>query len=165
MFNFVCIPPSSRITLTVAMETVHCFIVRFSLSLGQKFCCNSGVPTTKTCPCNITPLIPHFYIAKLGYAGVYLFFLLLLQNIDCGKKNIKNFQLKFFNFLRSIAWASFRNAINDLALIKNCLGGFKASQISHYENTPMQYTEMFLVVKIKIFTGKILIFFLFLLKT
>ena len=31
-----------------------------------------------------TPLKPHFYIATLGYAGVYLFFLFLLQNIDCG---------------------------------------------------------------------------------
>ena len=30
---------------------------------------------TKTCPCNVYPLEPHFYIAKLGYAGVYLFFL------------------------------------------------------------------------------------------
>ena len=30
------------------------------------------------------PLEPHFYIVKLGYAGVYLFFLFLLQNIDCG---------------------------------------------------------------------------------
>ena len=39
---------------------------------------------TKTCPCNVYPLKPHFYIAKLGYAGVYLFFLFLLQNIDCG---------------------------------------------------------------------------------
>ena len=29
-----------------------------------------------------TPLEPHFYIAKLGYAGVGLFFLVLLQNID-----------------------------------------------------------------------------------
>ena len=38
----------------------------------------------KTCPCNIYPRIPHFYIEKLGYAGVYLFFLFLLQNIDCG---------------------------------------------------------------------------------
>ena len=37
----------------------------------------------KTCPCNVYPLEPHFYIAKLGYAGVYLF-LFLLQNIDCG---------------------------------------------------------------------------------
>ena len=38
----------------------------------------------KTCLCNVYPLEPHFYIAKLGYAGVYLFFLFLLQNIDCG---------------------------------------------------------------------------------
>ena len=38
----------------------------------------------KTCPCNVYPLEPHFYIAKWGYAGVYLFFLFLLQNIDCG---------------------------------------------------------------------------------
>ena len=40
----------------------------------------------KTCPCNIHvyPLKPHFYIAKLWYAGVYLFFLFLLQNIGCG---------------------------------------------------------------------------------
>ena len=39
----------------------------------------------KTCPCNtcIYPLKPHFYIVKLGYADVYLFFLFLLQNIDC----------------------------------------------------------------------------------
>ena len=32
----------------------------------------------------VHPLKPHFYIAKLGYAGVYLFLLFLLQNIDCG---------------------------------------------------------------------------------
>ena len=38
----------------------------------------------KTCPCNEYPLKPHFYIVKLGYAGVNLFFLFLLQNIDCG---------------------------------------------------------------------------------
>ena len=39
---------------------------------------------TITCPCNVYPLEPHFYTTKLGYAGVYLFFLFLLQNIDCG---------------------------------------------------------------------------------
>ena len=39
---------------------------------------------TKTCPGNVYPLEPHFYIAKLGYAGVHLVFLFLLQNIDCG---------------------------------------------------------------------------------
>ena len=30
------------------------------------------------------PLIPHFYIVKLGSIRVYLFFLFLFQNIDCG---------------------------------------------------------------------------------
>ena len=38
----------------------------------------------KTCPCNVYPLEPHFYIMQLGHAGLYLFFLFLLQNIDCG---------------------------------------------------------------------------------
>ena len=38
----------------------------------------------KTCPCNMYPLIPHFYIVKVEYAGVYLFVLFVLQNIDCG---------------------------------------------------------------------------------
>ena len=28
-------------------------------------------------------LKPHFHTLKLGYVGVYLFFLFLLQNIDC----------------------------------------------------------------------------------
>ena len=45
------------------------------------FCFNYVI--RKTCPCNEYPLKPHFYIVKLGYAGVYLF-LFLLQNIDCG---------------------------------------------------------------------------------
>ena len=31
-----------------------------------------------------TPEKPHIYLEKLGFAGVYLFFLFLLQNIDCG---------------------------------------------------------------------------------
>ena len=43
-----------------------------------------GHTSEKTCPCNDYPLKPHFYIVKLGYAGVYLVFLFLLQNIDCG---------------------------------------------------------------------------------
>ena len=67
------------------------------------------------------PIKSHFYIVKLGYAGVCLFFLFLLQNIDCryslepprrggsneypqsmfwskNKKNIEIFLLKIFNF-------------------------------------------------------------------
>ena len=37
-----------------------------------------------TCPCSEYPLTPHFYIAKLGFTGVYIFFLFLLKTIDCG---------------------------------------------------------------------------------
>ena len=45
--------------------------------------CN-GIFPPQTCPCNKYPPKPHFYIVKLENAGVYLFFLFLLQNIDCG---------------------------------------------------------------------------------
>ena len=37
-----------------------------------------------TCPCNEHRLTPHFYIEKVGFTRVYIFFLFLLQNIDCG---------------------------------------------------------------------------------
>ena len=39
----------------------------------------SGVNIRKTCPCNVYPIEHHFYKAKLGYAGLYLFFLFLLR--------------------------------------------------------------------------------------
>ena len=39
---------------------------------------------TKTCPYDVYPLEPHFYKEKLGFEGVYLFFLILIQNIHCG---------------------------------------------------------------------------------
>ena len=37
-----------------------------------------------TCPCNEHPLTLHFYIEKVRFTRVYIFFLFLLQNIDCG---------------------------------------------------------------------------------
>ena len=36
-----------------------------------------------TCPCDLNPLAPHFYIVKLGFTGVYFIILFLLLNIDC----------------------------------------------------------------------------------
>ena len=44
----------------------------------------NGIFITIACPCNVYPLEPQFYIAKLGFEGVYLFFLFLLRNIDSG---------------------------------------------------------------------------------
>ena len=39
---------------------------------------------TKTCLYNFDPFKPHFYIEKLGFTGVYIIFLIFIQNIDCG---------------------------------------------------------------------------------
>ena len=39
---------------------------------------------TKTCLYSFDPLKPHFYIVKLGFTGVYIIFLILLEHIDCG---------------------------------------------------------------------------------
>ena len=39
---------------------------------------------TKTYLYNFDPLKPHFYIVKLGFAGVQVIFLISAQNMDCG---------------------------------------------------------------------------------
>ena len=39
---------------------------------------------TRTCLYNVDPLEPNFYIVKLGFIVVYIIFLFLLKNIDCG---------------------------------------------------------------------------------
>ena len=43
-----------------------------------------GQAITKTRLYNFDPLKPHFYIVKLGFTGVYIIFLISVQNIDCG---------------------------------------------------------------------------------
>ena len=50
MINVVCTPPFLRITLTVAMETVHFFIVQLSFSLRTKNLCISWVPINDLAP-------------------------------------------------------------------------------------------------------------------
>ena len=35
------------------------------------------------CPCNVHPLTSHFHIVKLGFTGIYIFLIVLL-NIDRG---------------------------------------------------------------------------------
>ena len=42
------------------------------------------VNIAKTCLHNIDPLNPHFYIVKLGFTEIYIFFLISALNIDCG---------------------------------------------------------------------------------
>ena len=65
------------------LDTVLIFVKSTILST-HNHCFINKKNIRKTCPCNVYPLEPHFYIVKLGFAGVYLFFLFLLQDIDCG---------------------------------------------------------------------------------
>ena len=44
---------------------------------------------TKTCLYNFDPIKPHFYTVKLGFIGVYIFFIFIIflnlgKNIECG---------------------------------------------------------------------------------
>ena len=42
------------------------------------------VHITKTCLYKADPNKSNFYMVKLGFTGVYIIFLFLLKNIDCG---------------------------------------------------------------------------------
>ena len=87
---FFCIPFSDQIYCYLMVSLFHIMQTRglFWLQIQKyhetKLLIQLKRYIRKTCPCNEYPLKPHFYIVKLGYAGVDLLFLFLLQNIDCG---------------------------------------------------------------------------------
>ena len=72
-----------------------------------------------TCPCNVYPLTPHFYIVKLEFTGVYILFLVLLLNttiyvLSKIKKNVPFFRLKIqvYTAVKYCSiWACFRNVV------------------------------------------------------
>ena len=72
-----CVCMNAIAQISCASVKVKCILRVFVWVFNSKFYIR------KTCPYNVYPLEPHFYIVKLGFAGVYLFLLFLLQNIDC----------------------------------------------------------------------------------
>ena len=46
----------------------------------------NGFCIRKTCPYNVYPPEPHFYIVKMRFTVVYLFSLFFNKNIDCGPR-------------------------------------------------------------------------------
>ena len=65
---------------------INCFyesrIIQLSkISQASNFC-NANI--MQTGPCNVHPFTRHFQIVKLGVIGVFIIFLFLLKNIDCG---------------------------------------------------------------------------------
>ena len=72
MVNYVCIPICSRIALTVAMETMHFFIVQLSLSLRTKILCISGVPINDLAPMKNCPGGGGCKLGQISSRGIIL---------------------------------------------------------------------------------------------
>ena len=70
-------PKGGRSTSVSTQSTQRISIDYFKWFPGKTF-------IRKTSMKCIYPCKPHFYIEKLGFAGVYLIFLFLIQNIHCG---------------------------------------------------------------------------------
>ena len=64
---------------------VHIYVPQRQKTCQRKFRSASAL-VTKIRLYNFDPLKPHFYIVKLGFTGVYIIFLILLKNIDCGTR-------------------------------------------------------------------------------
>ena len=73
-------------TSTVRLKKLWMFGYRYRLQRNDSLPGVYGIlyDITKTCLYNFDPLKPHFYIVKLGFAGVYIIFVIYAKNIDCG---------------------------------------------------------------------------------
>ena len=80
-FIFICIenPPTSAFRYKFPKGSKY-FVLFTEIQPFLEF----TLTIMQTSPCNEYPLTPHFYIVKLGFTGVYIFFLFLLYNIDRG---------------------------------------------------------------------------------
>ena len=87
--------------------------------------------------CDLYPLVPHFYIVKLGLIGIYIIFLLLLLNIDCTndlyfgqtKENII-----FFYSLEKLLYITLAYFGNDYFRDLSCIAGERQYQCSICES-------------------------------
>ena len=64
-------------------KTHHYSSFQYCVKNSLRHCANCLL-IRKTYLCIEKTLIPHLYIAELGFTAVYLFSLFLFQNIDCG---------------------------------------------------------------------------------
>ena len=66
------------VVVEIIMARDGCTFLVMCRTCGRSLCCFNDEDTgniRKTCPCNEYHIIPHFHTVKLGYAGVYIFFL------------------------------------------------------------------------------------------
>ena len=69
------------------------------------------LPITKTYLYNFYPLKPHFHIVKLGFTWVYIIFLFLLKNIDCGNSLEPPRRGGSNEYPQSMFWAEIRKIL------------------------------------------------------
>ena len=66
---------------------LYCYLtcqLKINSIISFLFLVGSMLHITKTSLYNVDPLKPQFYIVRLRITGVYIIFLFLLKNIDCG---------------------------------------------------------------------------------
>ena len=61
----------------IVLSDIVCLHLVTFIDYGMRLCLFLDI--TKTCLYNFDPLKPHFYIAKLGFTGVYIIFLISAQ--------------------------------------------------------------------------------------
>ena len=79
IFNRIDNPPTSAFRYKIPKGSKY-FVLFTEIQPFLEF----TLTIMQTSPCNEYPLTPHFYKVKLGFTGVYIFFLFLLYNIDRG---------------------------------------------------------------------------------
>ena len=84
-YNFVIIPqPPMNFFLIWILYVITTSFSDYSNPYGMHRRRAYRLSMTKTYLYNFDPLLPHFYIVKLGFTGVYIIFLISAQKIDCG---------------------------------------------------------------------------------
>ena len=78
---------------------------------------------TKTRLYNFDSLKPHFYIAKLGFTGVNIIFLISAQNIDCGYSLEPPHRGGSNEYPQSMFWAEIRKISEFLSENFHLFGG------------------------------------------
>ena len=79
IFNRIDNPPTSAFRYKFPKDSKY-FVLFTEIQPFLEF----TLTIMQTSPCNEYPLTPHFYMVRLGFTGVYIFFLFLLYNIDRG---------------------------------------------------------------------------------
>ena len=86
LYSLVCVRPVWKPHCWFFHEVAHLFVCVLTIEVpindfsvkSKRDIISWAHNIRKICPCKVYPLKTHFYLVKLRYAGLYLFFLFLL---------------------------------------------------------------------------------------